>query len=147
MPDTHRPMHVQRRKIASAGARKVNGGPRTDPKRPLGTSDVLARLRQLECEVCCLEDKVDEALRRLQHQILAVSQQVSRLSAEVASGQPANPGLQTLFNSSSGTTVTVTVASGTLTGTVTAVGTNAVLLTESDGDILIIPYSKITGIE
>lgn len=147
MPQPHRGSEDRQRRIQGAGARRIQVGARPVRDPRLRSADLLQRLRQLECEVCCIEDKLDDSLIRRQQQILEISRRVARLSAEVATGQPANPALQTLFNSSIGTTVTVTVASGALTGTVTAVGTNAVELTETDGDILIIPYSRITGIE
>lgn len=119
-----------------------------------GSDRYCKKIRELRHQVRKLEHKVDELRdrlrhdrRHLEHQIHELQEQVRKLERQIASGQPDNPALQALFTSKEGQVVTVGTASATLTGTVTVVGTNAVELTESNGDILIIPYSQITSVQ
>lgn len=50
-----------------------------------------------------------------------------------------------LFESQLGQTVAVTTNGGVISGTVTAVGTDYVQITESNGDIVLIPFDAITA--
>lgn len=109
--------------------------------------ELRRRVRKLQLEVHTLRHELRHTRRHLEHQIEELRERVARLEAALAGGIPANPALQSLFTSKLGQVVTVSTASGTLTGTVTVAGTNAVELTESSGDILVIPYSQITGVQ
>lgn len=109
--------------------------------------ELRQRVSDLEHTVHDLRKHAQEDRRHLEHQIQVLQAQVRKLEQQIASGQPDNPALQSLFKSKQGQTVTVSTASGTLSGTVTLVGTNAVELTESNGDIVIIPYDKITAVQ
>ncbi len=105
------------------------------------------RLHTLEMRTHELGEEVRKDFRVLGVQISLLLLRVNKLQVEISSGMPNNKGLQAYFGARAGTSVTVTTAAGSLTGTVTAVGTNAVELTESSGDILVIPYSKIQSVQ
>lgn len=122
--------------------RSVGPSPSPFPVRTI-LRELRVKVRHLEHEVRELEHEN----REIERQLHELRERVKRLEAQISSGQPPNPALQALFASKQGQVVTVSTASGTLTGTVTLVGTNAVELTESSGDILVIPYSKITGVQ
>ncbi len=98
--------------------------------------DVEEQVRDLEQEV-----------QALQAEVQALQAEVQALQAEAASGMPANSALTGLFLSKTGQVVTVTTNLETVVGTVTNVAVNAVELTQSNGDIVIIPFSKITSIQ
>ncbi len=105
------------------------------------------RLRHLEHEVRELGSELRQDKAELEGQILALSQALAALQAEIASGMPANAALQSLFVSKTGQVVTVTTAAETVVGTVTQVAVNAVELVQANGDIVIIPFSKITSVQ
>ena len=90
---------------------------------------------------------VEEQVRDLEQEVQALQAEVQALQAEAASGMPANSALTGLFLSKTGQVVTVTTNLETVVGTVTNVAVNAVELTQSNGDIVIIPFSKITSIQ
>ncbi len=90
---------------------------------------------------------VEEQIRDLEQEVHALQAEVQVLQAEAASGMPANSALTGLFLSKTGQVVTVTTNLETVVGTVTNVAVNAVELTQSNGDIVIIPFSKITSIQ
>ena len=119
-----------------------------------GHSSLLKKFRELRHEfrelrhsINELRDEVRQDKAHLENEIHELQVAVDSLQEQISSGQPNNPTLQSLFNSKLGQVVTVTVGSSTLTGTVTVVGTNAVELTESSGDVLIIPYSHISAVQ
>ncbi|KUO96282.1 hypothetical protein [Ferroacidibacillus organovorans] len=145
MSTLRRPLRVgviRAQRIVAQNLQIRSGGPSPFPVRNI-VRDLRVRIRHLEHEVRELEQEN----REIERQLHELRERVKRLEAQISSGQPANPALQALFTSKQGQVVTVSTASGTLTGTVTLVGTNAVELTESNGDILVIPYSKITGVQ
>jgi len=102
-------------------------------------------VRELRHALRALRHEVHAERRELERQIEELRRRVARLEREVVSDLPPNPALEALFAGQIGQTVSVSTASGTLTGTVVVAGTNAVELRENTGDILIIPYSKITS--
>jgi len=108
---------------------------------------LAAKVRRLRLEVRQLRREVHHNEQRFEHEIHELWEAIARLEEQIVSGEPTNPSLQALFSSKQGQVVTVGVASGTLAGTVTVVGTNAVELTESNQDVLIIPYSQITSVQ
>ena len=108
---------------------------------------LAAQVRRLRLEVRQLRQEVHHNEQRFEHEIHELWEAIARLEEQIVSEHPENPSLQALFSSKQGQVVTVGVASGTLVGTVTVVGTNAVELTESNQDVLIIPYSQITSVQ
>ncbi|PWI57462.1 hypothetical protein [Sulfoacidibacillus thermotolerans] len=104
-------------------------------------------LRELRSELHHLQKEIRRDQHHLEEQIHSIQRELRRLRTSLESGLPANPALETYFSSRQGQIVTVTTSGGTITGTVTEVGTNAVLLTESNGDLVLIPYVKITAVQ
>lgn len=104
---------------------------------------LIAKFRELRHAVSHLRREVRE-LRSELHELEA---RVTLIEEQLITGQRPNPDLQAFFTARLGQIVTVFTSSATLIGTVTEVGTNAVELTESNGDILIIPYSQITAVQ
>ncbi len=98
--------------------------------------------RSLKRDIHHLQEQVE----KLQKQVATLHAQLQGVEIQLASGLTANPALQSLFTSLEGKTVTVTTPAGILSGTVLVVGTNAVELQESNGDIVIIPYSKVSSV-
>lgn len=105
------------------------------------------KLRHLEHELRELRHELHHDKAELEQQIQALGQALTALQAEVASGMPANAALQSLFTSKRGQVVTVTTAAETVVGTVTQVAVNAVELVQANGDIVIIPFAKITSVQ
>lgn len=92
-------------------------------------------------------DAVEVRLAGIETKVASLETAIATLQTELESGLVPNAALRSLFQNKLGTSVTVTTAGGSLAGTVTQVGTNAVVLTESSGDILVIPFSKITSVQ
>ena len=101
------------------------------------------QISKLKREVELLEEKVNE----LQTDLVALRVEVARLRTEVESGLTQNVVMQAYFQSQLNHTVTVSTPDGNITGVVVVVGTDAVELRETNGDIVIIPYSKITAVQ
>ncbi|RIV17636.1 hypothetical protein D2Q93_15080 [Alicyclobacillaceae bacterium I2511] len=105
--------------------------------------EVQAFERTLRHDNRHLRDK----LNKLEEKVESLKFRVESLESQLSSGLPDNPALQALFIGLQGQSATVTTAAGTLTGVVTVVGVNAVELTEANGDLLVIPYSKVTAVQ
>lgn len=97
-------------------------------------------LRELRHEVHHNEREVEAQIRDLQQALLV-------LQAEVASGTPANSALDSLFVSKLGQVATVATSLETVVGAVTQVAANAVELTQKNGDIVIIPFARVTAVQ
>ncbi len=112
--------------------------------------DVRKKIHAIRHELHELHTELHHIEKELHHQeeqLRALQREVRALKAELASGLPANPALQSYFTSRQGQTVTIATSGGSITGTVTVVGTNAVELIESTGDIVVIPYAKINAVQ
>ena len=109
--------------------------------------DVERAVKELRKEVRRDKLETEGQIHDLQQEVQTLQQALQALQAEIASGMPANSALASLFLSKTGQVVTVTTNLETVVGTVTNVAVNAVELTQSNGDIVIIPFSKITSIQ
>lgn len=89
---------------------------------------------------------LQQAVASIQQNIASVEQSISTIQTELETGLIANPQMQAALTTLVGKTATLTTSGGSVTGTVILVGTNAVELREANGDIVIIPFSKITTI-
>lgn len=96
-------------------------------------SRLRARIKQLEKQLEVLSDRVDVLTARIE-----------QLETEVRSGITANPQLQVFLESKIGQNISISTSSVTVLGTVLAVGHDAVELREASGDIVIMPFTKIS---
>ncbi|MCI0184445.1 tektin family protein [Sulfoacidibacillus ferrooxidans] len=103
-------------------------------------------LHELHKELHHIDHTLKRELHRQEEQMRDLQKELRLMKNELASGLPANPVLQAYFTAYQHQVVTVTTGGGSITGTVTLVGTNAVEITESTGDIVVIPYGKIVSI-
>ncbi|WDL95160.1 hypothetical protein [Alicyclobacillus sp. ALC3] len=104
--------------------------------------ELREEIRRLQTRVAALE----AAIAVLQTEIAALQTEVATLRTEIESGIIPNPALQAYFESKLNQTVTVTTPDGNISGVVIVVGTDAVEIREAGGDIVIIPYSKVTAV-
>lgn len=91
--------------------------------------------------------KLTKEVNLLQNAVSQLNAELAQLRIEVESGVTPNPALQASFQSKLNQTVTVSTPDGSVTGVVIVVGTDAVELREGSGDIVIIPYSKVTAVQ
>lgn len=114
------------------------------------------KIAKLERQVDRLESEVlgipsdlstlNKEVRKLTKDLATLQAEVAALRTAIESGVIPNPALQTSFQAKLNHIVTVSTRDGNVTGTVTLVGTDAVELRETNGDIVLIPYSKITAV-
>ncbi|MFD1677064.1 hypothetical protein [Alicyclobacillus fodiniaquatilis] len=83
----------------------------------------------------------------LEQEVSALSTTVQQLETEIETGITPFPGLQDLLQSAINQVATISTPGGTVSGTVVEVGTDAVLLQESTGDLLVVPFAKITTVQ
>ncbi|MCL6452139.1 MAG: hypothetical protein K6T78_00765 [Alicyclobacillus sp.] len=109
--------------------------------------ELRRKLRHLRHEL--KED--NRELRRLERifagRVATLQGEIAALRRVVESGLAPNPALQATFTARIGQTVTVTTPAGAVSGTVIAAGTDAVELREASGDVVVIPYAKITAVQ
>lgn len=106
-------------------------------------------VRGLQHEVHELRHEVHElrlVVQSQQVQIQSLQTQLQQLQLAVETGIVPNPALQSLFQQLTGQMVTIATPGGNVTGTVVEAGDDAVVIRESTADLVIIPYSKISGI-
>ena len=108
---------------------------------------LLIKLREIKKYIRTDKREVRTELQELETQITTIQQQVAAIQLELSTGDVPNTALQSIFEGKLGDLVTVTTPSGTLFGVVTLVAADVVVLTESNGDILIIPFSKVTSVQ
>lgn len=99
-------------------------------------SRLWARIKQLEVQQALLTERVD-----------MLNARIEQLEAEVRSGIVVNPQLQQFLESKIGQYISISTSSVTVLGTVLAVGTDAVEIRETSGDIVIIPFSQISVVQ
>ncbi|MCF8567630.1 hypothetical protein LLE49_23200 [Alicyclobacillus tolerans] len=92
-------------------------------------------------------EKLNKEVDLLQSAVSQLNTELAQLRVEVYSGVMPNPGLQASFQSKLDQTVTVSTPDGNITGVVIVVGTDAVELRETTGNIVIIPYSQVTAVQ
>lgn len=126
------------------------------PKRGGGTIKInralLEKIHSVKHGVRELKHELHKDFRRLQQDILRIKREILPLQQQMAtiqqaleSGLISNPALEAFVTSKLNQIVTVTTPSGAITGTVVVIGTDAVELREINGDLVVIPYSKITS--
>lgn len=92
------------------------------------------------------EERCAKALKHQRHEIEEIEHRLRRIEAQLASGITPNPALGRFLESKLGQTVTISTPGGSVSGTVVLVGSDAVEIRENTGDIVIIPFSKITAV-
>lgn len=110
---------------------------------------LLAQLANVEQAVAPLQQSVaqlQQGQASIQQTLAALERSVSFIQTELETGLIANPQMQATLTALEGQSVTLSTPGGSVTGTVTLVGTDAVELREANGDIVIIPFSKITTV-
>jgi len=93
-----------------------------------------------------LKEEIRRLARRIE-ELESLADRVARLEEEVMTGITDNPELHAYFAGKIGSEVRVDTASATLQGVVLTVAEDAVELRESGGDLLIIPFSRITSVQ
>lgn len=109
----------------------------------------LDRVAALEAAIGPIDQslaQLQQAVTSIDQAISALQQSVSSLETQIESGLTPNPQLQAQLTSLQGQPVTLTTPAGAVSGTVVLVGTDAVEIREANGDIVIVPYSKITTV-
>jgi predicted RNase H-like nuclease (RuvC/YqgF family) len=112
--------------------------------------DTLAEEQRLQSEINQLQTQdanLQAQISKLQTQVANLQTQVANLQTELESDVTPNPALQSLLQSKQGQTVTVATPAGNVTGEVILVGTDAVQIQEPNGDIVNIPFAKITAVQ
>jgi ribosome maturation factor RimP len=89
---------------------------------------------------------VDTTIAQLNTSVSELGQSYQYLLTVFSSGLYPNPALEAQFTQSLNQSVTVVTPAGSITGTVIAVGTDAVELREANNDVVIIPYHQITAV-
>jgi uncharacterized protein YlxW (UPF0749 family) len=124
------------------------------PSRPVNVQKLRREVRELahqlriiRREVLAEEQRLQSEINQLQAQDANLQAQIASLQTQIDSGVTPNPALQSFLQSKQGQTVTVSTPAGNVTGVVILVGTDAVEIRESNGDIVIIPFSKITAVQ
>lgn len=124
------------------------------PSRPVNVQKLLREVHELarqlrifKRETLAEEQRLQSEINQLQAQDANLQAQISNLQTEIESGLTPNPALQSLLQSKQGQTVTVSTPAGNVTGEIILVGTDAVEIRESNGDIVIIPFTKVTAVQ
>ncbi|GIP21177.1 DUF2642 domain-containing protein [Paenibacillus sp. J22TS3] len=83
-------------------------------------------------------------VRHLKESVLILTERLNELENDLESEIFPNPTLQAALQDKVGQTVTVNTASATVEGTLLTVTSDSLEIRESTGDLVLIPYSRIT---
>ncbi|USB32280.1 hypothetical protein [Paenibacillus sp. YPG26] len=86
-------------------------------------------------------------VNQLARSVRILTERLDELEENLASGLFANPSLQENLQDKIGQTVTISTASATVEGILLTAGSDALEIRESTGDLVLIPYSRITVIQ
>ncbi|GAB6988876.1 LSm family protein [Paenibacillus pini] len=102
---------------------------------------LVHEIQRLDLEIHQIEGQIVTLQAQVQHQ----QEQIDQLQEQVSTGLTTNPELYDYFVHKIGQEVRVDTTSVILTGIVLTVAVDAVELRESGGDIVIIPFAKISS--
>lgn len=86
-------------------------------------------------------------VKHLAKSVRHLNARLDELESNLASGLFPNPALQEVLQEKIGQTITVSTASATVEGILLTAGTDALEIRESTGDLVLIPYSRITVLQ
>ncbi|RUT29658.1 hypothetical protein EJP77_14935 [Paenibacillus zeisoli] len=86
-------------------------------------------------------------VKHLAKSVRHLTERLDEIERNLASGLFPNPALQEVLQEKIGQTVTISTASATVEGILLTAGTDALEIRESTGDLVLIPYSRITVLQ